>query len=130
MKANDFSFRICLVTVIVMSFIGCKQDNTVPQHLIGVWKTSTPKFEGCYLKFSESFLVFGTADGDGVLHFIRKIESVKLEENKILYTIHYKDQEEEKWVLILTYSLDSGGVIQLKNRTEIWKISNNEELEQ
>ncbi len=130
MKPNGLFFRTCLTTVIVMSFIGCKQDTiTVPQHLIGVWKTSAPTFADRSLEFSENVLAFGIGNEDAVSHFIGKIESVTLEDNRIEYTFHYKDSEEEKWMLILTYSPDSGGVIQLKNRTEIWKISHCEVLE-
>lgn len=111
--------------MIVISFIGCQdmQDVTVPLHLIGIWETSAPKFEDRYLEFTERLIIFGTGEDSWKLHRIWKIETAKSKGNRILYTFHYKDSEEEKWTLALTYNPDSGGTIQLQNRDEIWEKS-------
>lgn len=124
MKLNHLSFRIGLVIMMVVYPIGCEQETIVPQHFRGVWKTSTPKFSDRYLKFTDHLLIFGVGNGEEVQYPIRKIEVLQLEGNKTLYTFHYVDSEGEKWTFILTYNPSFGGTIQLKNRAEIWKISN------
>ena len=52
-KINGRFFLIYLSVLIMTSFAGCVKDSTVPQHLIGEWKTSAPKYEGRYLKITK-----------------------------------------------------------------------------
>lgn len=115
---------ITLGTVIVFlsilfSFVGCQKNITVPQHLIGVWKTSAPKYEDRYLKITEDSLIYGTGNNEEVSHTIEKIH-VKQEDGETIYTFHYRDMEGEKWSLTLIYSPVSG-TIQLKNRNDTWE---------
>ncbi len=119
-KINVRFFLIFLTALIITSFAGCGKDSTVPQHLIGVWKTSAPKYEDRYLKISKDMLIFGVGNGEEISHFVGKIK-VKKENKKILYTFHYKDSEGEKWTLTIEVLSDIGGIIKLKNRDEIWK---------
>ena len=104
----------------LLLFFGCQKEVTVPQHLIGVWETSGPKYADCYIRITEDSLIFGVGEGTELLHTIVKIEDTQ-KNNGIIYTFHYKDSEGEKWTLSLLYNPDSGGAIQLQNRQEIWK---------
>jgi len=74
---------------------GCQQDITVPEHIKGVWETSTPKFAGPYLEFTGDSLIFGIGKGEYTAHSIQKIK-VKHENSGIVYTFHYNDSEGEK----------------------------------
>jgi hypothetical protein len=107
---------------ILLSFLGCQKEATVPQHLIGVWKpvASEPEYGDRYLKFTENSLIFGVGEGREVAHLIRKIKT-KEKDNEILYTFYCIDPEEEKWTYTVTYKPDFGGIITLKKRDEIWK---------
>jgi hypothetical protein len=105
---------------ILFFFIGCQKNVPVPQHLIGVWKTSAPQYEDRYLKITEDSLIYGIGSGEEVSHTIEKI-NVEQKDGETTYTFHYKDIEGEKWSLTLIYSPVSGGTIQLKNRNDIWK---------
>jgi hypothetical protein len=120
MKTNRTCPYICLITLIVLILVGCQQTFSIPHHLIGVWKTSSPRFEDRYLKITEDMLIFGVGNGNEISHYIQKIK-IKQENNQTLYTFHYKDAEDEKWTLIFTYNPDLGGSITLKNRSETWK---------
>lgn len=124
-KPNQLFLGTVLAILIVVPPMGCqdKQDITVPGHLIGVWETSSPRYKGRYLKFTEHSIVFGTGAGCQESHLIRKIESSGSNGDKMQYTFYYKDSEGEKWTQTLTYGPGSGGTIQLKNRDEIWKKS-------
>jgi len=102
----------------LFSFTGCQGKVSVPQHLLGVWKTSKPQYEDRYLKITEDSLTYGIGNGEEVSHSIEKI-NVEQEGGETIYTLHYKDMEGEKWDLTLIYSPVSG-TIKLKNRNDIW----------
>ena len=103
---------------ILFYFAGCQKNIPVPQHLIGVWKTSLPQYEDRYLKITEDSLIYGIGNGEEVSHSIEKI-NVQQEGGETIYTFHYKDMEGEKWDLTLIYSPVSG-TIKLKNKNDIW----------
>jgi hypothetical protein len=106
---------------ILLSFSGCQKEVTVPQHLIGVWKTTAfePDYADRYLKFTKDSLVFGVGEGREVTHSIRKIKA-KQKNSETLYTFYCTDPDGEKWMYTLTYKPDSGGIILLKGREEVW----------
>jgi hypothetical protein len=104
---------------ILFSFAGCQKNIPVPQHLIGVWKTSAPQYEDRYLKITEDSLIFGIGNGEEVSHTIEKI-NVEQEGGETIYTFHYKDKEGEKWDLTLIYS-PVAGTIKLKHKNDIWE---------
>jgi hypothetical protein len=100
-------------------FAGCQKNIPVPQHLIGVWKTSAPQYEDRYLKITEDSLTYGIGNGEEVSHSIDKID-VEQENGETVYTFHYKDKEGEKWDLTLIYS-PVDGTIKLKHKNDIWE---------
>jgi hypothetical protein len=104
---------------ILFSFLGCQENIPLPQHLIGVWKTSAPQYEDRYLKITENSLIYGTGKGEEVSHTIEKIHG-KQEDGETIYTIHYRDMEGEKWSLTFIYNPVSG-TIKLKNKNDIWE---------
>jgi hypothetical protein len=121
-KAISSLFKLELIFLVL---VGCTQQGvTVPQHLVGMWKTSEPRFADRYMKFTNYSLALGIGDGKEALYSIQKIKVSKSEGNSLLYTFHYVDSENEKGKLAFIYD-PSKRTIQLKNRTEIWKISNN-----
>ena len=110
---------VCVFLSILFFFAGCQENVPVPQHLIGVWKTSAPQYEDRYLKITENSLIYGIGSGEEVAHSIEKID-VEQKDGETTYTFHYKDIEGEKWSLTLIYSPVSGGIIKLKNKNDIW----------
>ena len=50
----------------------------------------------------------------------RRVLHVKQENGETIYTFHYKDAEEEKYDLTLTYNPVSE-TIKLKNKNDIWE---------
>jgi hypothetical protein len=110
--------NIFLLTLIFL--VGCEREVIVPQHLIGEWKTSAPKYADRSMKFSEHTVIYGIGDGEEVAHMIDKIDS-KQGDGGTVYTFYYRDAEGQKETLILTYRPDSGGTFQIKNSEVIWK---------
>ena len=112
-------FLLGIISLFLIILAGCEGKVIVPQHLIGVWETSTPKYADRYMKFTEQTLIYGIGEGKEVSHEIRKID-MEQAKGGTLYTIHYKDSEGYKWTLIFTYSPDTR-TIQIKNSTGTWK---------
>jgi hypothetical protein len=121
-------YRIFLLffTIVVSLFLKscCQHDTTVPYDLLGVWKTSAHNYKDRYIKFTEDLLILGIGDEREAVHYIEGIESVEQENNNILYSFNYMNidsLEEEIFTLKFIYYPDSGGIIKLQNRDEIWK---------
>ena len=111
--------------------LGCQNQDisTVPEHLIGIWKSTDARYATCYVEFSKKFVTFGTDNQSVRTHDIRKINSTPLQDNRIVYTFHYRDNEREKWQLIVTYNAHPEPTIRLKNLQGVWVLSNSEDVE-
>jgi len=121
-RPNKIGIELCalyMILIIFSTFTGCEKNISVPQHLIGEWKTSSPEYVDRYLKITEHALIFGIGDGEEISQNIEGV-NVKEENGEAIYAIHYKDKEEEKWSLVLIYS-PSSGAIKLKNGNDIWE---------
>jgi hypothetical protein len=105
--------------IIFFCLVGCEKNIPVPQHLIGEWKTSSPRYANRYLKIAEHSLVFGIGDGEELSQDIEEVNAEE-ENGETIYTIRYKDLEDEKWNLTLMYSLATG-TFRLKNGNDIWE---------
>ena len=112
--------HLLFVILTLIAPFACTQGVTVPEALMGEWRTPAPRYEDRYLRFTTSSLAFGIGDGQEVSHPIRKIKATK-EHHATVYTVHYSDSEGDESTLMLTYRFDTEETIQLKNRNEIWK---------
>jgi hypothetical protein len=125
-KAQNLSIQLGLVICVAISLVGCRSNTAVPQHLIGVWKTSEPRFANCQIEFIEGLVILGLMNGEEQYNSIQKVESVEESGRSVLYSFHYRDAEGRESKLTFLYEADSGGTIQLKNHTEIWKKTDKE----
>ena len=114
------SSRILIAFAIVTAFFGCQfgRNRTVPDELLGVWKTSAPKYADRFFELKKDAVIFATGEGNVSVHAIVKIEQVR-EDKQILYTFYYTNQagKEYKW----SFYQDSanGGAIRFKNQKQI-----------
>jgi hypothetical protein len=114
----NYMASIFLLALIFL--VGCEREVVVPKYLLGEWKTSAPTYEDRYIKFSERTVTYGIGDGEEVTHTIDKIKS-KQGDGGTIYTFYYRNAEDQKDHLTVTYRPDSGGTFQIKNSNEIWK---------
>ena len=106
------------------TFLVVRTDKTaVPEHLLGVWGTSEPKFAHCKIEFLQGHLILGLANGRDTYCRIDKITSVQESGQRVMYTIHYRDEGGSGSTLCFRYDPHSGGTLQLKNHSEIWERS-------
>jgi len=58
--------RIVAATALLATLAGCQaqNENPVPDHLLGVWTTSAPRYADRYIEIRHDMIIFGT----GVTH--------------------------------------------------------------
>jgi len=115
-------FQAIVVAVASLAaFGGCQSrgHTTVPDELVGVWKTSAPKYKDRYLQFTKATIVFGTGFGSPDVQRITKVDVVR-EEQGILYTVSYKDDPDgHQSTFAFYYEPRKNAVIRFKHQQQI-----------
>ncbi len=114
---------IFLVFILLFVFSGCKlwRDTSLPDKLIGVWKTSEPRYSERFFELRKGIIVFGTG-GDSISTYpITDVNKV-VEKGKTLFTIYYANKAGQEYQLSFYYEEANGGLIRFKNQKQIvWK---------
>jgi hypothetical protein len=112
--------RLHLIIFVIIAIAGttqCRPQKTVPEGLMGTWRTNAAKYEGCYFEISDSHVRIGTREGrvDG-----GEIKGVgeRAESGVPLYTIRYAGDGEPENLLEFYYDRDDD-VIRLRNQMDI-----------
>jgi len=76
--------------LLIALLAGCGQapSETLPDELLGVWRTSAPGYEDRSLELRTDLLFFGTGEHSAVMHPIQKVTSSDARGGR-LYTIEY-----------------------------------------
>jgi len=115
MKSAQFFAMLALCTLM----LGChaQQQSTLPGELVGVWKTTAPKYADRYFELKSDTIVFGTGGRTRSMHAIDSIEQTR-EGHLTLYTIFYtEDGARSQWSFY--YDPARGQSIRLRNQTDI-----------
>jgi hypothetical protein len=111
------SRRTLLVLVLLAMIFGCQSgsEKTVPDVLLGVWKTSEPKYADRFFELTKDTIIFGIG-GDGADTYpIASVEETRDEEG-LLYNIHYQNREGQQYTFSIYYDSNNHGVIRFKNQ--------------
>ena len=111
---------ILLAFALLATILGCQsaKDNTVPNALVGVWKTSAQKYSNRFFEITADQVIFAIGEGKTDSRPIVEIDTLR-EETKILYTITYVNEAAQKYKFIFYYDPANGGVIRFKNQQHI-----------
>lgn len=111
--------NIVIAVAILAGLIGCGRERTktVPDELVGVWKTAAPKYADRFLELTRTTISFGTGGQDFYTRTIVAVEKRRQDDNT-LYTVFYVDSEGE-YKFSFHYEPVSGGVIRYKNQKSI-----------
>ena len=109
--------RLVLVLLLVGAFSGCRGAllESVPDELVGVWKTTSPRYEDRFFEISEDLIVLGTGGRNTEAHRILSIREA-LEDERLLYAISYESAEGEEYGFFFYYDPAGSGVIRFKNQ--------------
>ena len=116
--------RLVLVLLLVGAFSGCRGAllESVPDELVGVWKTTSPRYEDRFFEISEDLIVFGTGGRNTEAHRILSIREA-LEDERLLYAISYESAEGEEYGFFFYYDPAGSGVIRFKNQQDMaWTV--------
>jgi hypothetical protein len=117
MKSVRFFAVLALSTLLIAC--GTKKHPTLPEELVGVWKTSAPKYADRYFELQRNTIIFGTGEGTTSTHLIDSVEEAR-KGDQILYTISYtEDGKRYEWSFY--YDPAHSKSIRLKNQAPmVW----------
>jgi hypothetical protein len=115
---------IWVTCTFLVFLVACQsgQGSNVPKHLLGVWKTTHPKYADRFFEIrNDRILIFGTGDGAFELHALEEIE-VGHEEGFVLYRLTHLNHHGQRYTLALLYEPAHGGLLRFKNQRDVaWK---------
>jgi len=114
----------CLMALAVASLLGaCQaQSNALPEGVLGHWTTAAHRYEDRFFELDADHLTFGTGGGSSYRNAILRIEVTEEEDGRPLYHIEHQGSEGQSYTFSFYYEPAEGGVIRLRNQTEIhWK---------
>ena len=97
----------------------CKNQNTVPEELEGIWKAKISDYEGSFLGLQKDTITFGTVEGDVQVFSIIKIKQHKEDGEWESFTIHYLDNDFKSCELPIIYHPIKDGILRIKNKEEV-----------
>ena len=116
---------IFLSLAVLISLFGCQSSEPagLPSELIGVWKTSAPKYKDCSIELTKDYIIFTNSHSAAHVdtNFVLNMKQVP-ERRHFLYTILYENIHEQKYKFSFYYYPTKDGVIRLKNQTDVeWR---------
>ena len=112
--------RIVAATALLAALAGCQaqKENPVPDHLLGVWTTSAPRYADRYIEIRHDMIIFGTGGDTFELHVLAELKEAR-EGEAMLYTITHLNHFGQPYSLSFYYKPSGDGIIRFKNQREI-----------
>jgi hypothetical protein len=119
-RADCCTHLVNIFLLILIFIVGCEPEVVFPQHLLGVWRTSAPKYADRWMKINERTVVYGIGKSEIAVYAIERID-IKQGKDGTVYTFYLVDAEGGKDTLALTYRPASGGTLRIEHSVGIWK---------
>ena len=102
----------------IVALAGCaNRETTIPEELVGVWRTSARKYEDRFMEFTPTEVRFGMGETLISAHPVLHVEK-NGPETRERYIISYADEEGQPYTLSLYYDLRRE-TVRLENRPRI-----------
>jgi hypothetical protein len=95
-----------------------QKEHSVPDHLLGVWSTSAPRYADRYIEIRNDMIIFGTGGDAFELHVLAELKEAR-EGEAILYTITHLNHFGQPYTLSFYYEPSGDGIMRFKNQREI-----------
>ena len=112
--------RIVAAMALLATLAGCQaqKESPVPDHLLGVWSTSAPRYGDRYIEIRNDMIIFGTGGDTFELHALTEVTEAR-EGEAIVYTITHLNHFGQPYTLSFYYEPTSDGIMRFKNQKEI-----------
>lgn len=116
MRRNGIAIALALLATL----IGCGRESTktVPDELVGIWKTSAAKYADTFIELSRTSITFGAGEAGSYVRTVSSVEKVR-EGGNTLYTVSYVDAQGVEYKFAFYYEPGNGGVMRWKNQRSI-----------
>lgn len=120
MKLRKYLIAFTILFVVFAS--KCGKNATIPDELVGIWKTPTFKYRDTFFELRKKVVIFRTKEGDVNSYTITKMKREKNRNDEwILYTIYYQNNN-LKTEFPFYYHPSQNGLIRFKNQLNLaWK---------
>jgi hypothetical protein len=111
------SRQALLIFTLLAAIVGCQPatEKTIPDDLLGVWKTSEPKYADRFFELKKDAIIFATRENNTDTYSVASIEQTH-DEGGVLYNIHYLNLEGQQYTFSIYYAPTNHGVIRFKNQ--------------
>lgn len=111
--------RLSLLATVVVLLVGCQsgRDATIPDELVGVWKTPDGQYADRFFEITTTAIIFGVGGWNIELYPIAAVERARAGD-AILYTIVYRDKAGQEYLFRIRLE-SKGGVIRWNSKREI-----------
>jgi hypothetical protein len=108
--------RAWILWVFLPILLGCEPEReiTLPDELVGLWKTSAPSYADRYFEFTKKMLIFNVGEEKIGIHKIKDFESFG-DSKETRYTVTYMSLG-DKYKFLFSYYPANDGMIKLSNR--------------
>jgi hypothetical protein len=115
---RKIEFALAIFSLAAMA--GCRtiQLKTVPDNLVGVWRTDTPKYSGRSLELTPELLIINTGPDERTFYGVLAVDE-ELRSKNTFYSIHYVSDEREVFQLSFFYAPQKRGTIQFEHQPEV-----------
>lgn len=116
---------ISLIIAIFITLLGCLSGGSkgVPIELIGVWKTSAPKYKNCSIELTRDYIVFTNSNeaAHADTNFVLGIKRAP-ERGRFVCTILYENIHGQRYKFSFYYEPAESGTMRLKNQVDVqWR---------
>ena len=115
---------LAVFSILIVLFAGkCAREATIPDELIGVWKTLAFKYRDTFFELRKKAITFGTKEGDINTYTIKNIKRKKNRNDEwISYTVYYQNEYLQKSEFHFYYNSSQNGLIRSKNQQNlVWR---------
>ena len=114
---NPRASVIAVTLLLALAGCGPESSRTVPDDLIGVWKTSDPKYADRPFQLTRDTITFWTGGGESYTRAVVRVTKVR-EDGNVLYTVFYVDPADAgRFEFRFAFYYD--GSIRWKNRQDM-----------
>ncbi len=109
-----------MAIALLTTMIGCRAEshNSAPETILGVWKTSHPKYADRFIEIKKEFIVFGTGGDSSTVHAIADVEQTG-DGKDILFTITHLNHAGQRYFFSFYYDPSNHGTMRFRNQKHI-----------